>query len=164
MLIAKIKSICFKRAGVLEEHRKKTFFFCDEFHNFVTKSLSEILEELRKYKLFMGLASQFVGQGMTSEAVRSQLGNTKLLIGAESDPHTNAVLGEAMGMDKITYTKLPEHHFHIFDRTRVKKKKYKYELKPRLFSLPKSLAHMKSPLYLSDGQLKDLFSWLAFSS
>ncbi len=155
-----------RRAGVEKKKRKHLLAYMDEFQNFVTASFPTTLEEMRKYHFHLVVATQFVGQNMPTEYVRSLLGNTKLLIGAESDPASNQVLGEIMGMDKPKgdYVKLPKHHLWVFDKTRERKRKYDYKLRPKKFKVPKVIANMQSNLYLTNAELGELFVWLVNES
>lgn len=74
-VIAMIKIIIFRR----NEHNTSLVpchFFIDEFHNFVTPSLKIILQECRKFKLFLTLAQQQVGADMDDKLFHSIMGNT----------------------------------------------------------------------------------------
>lgn len=74
-VIAMIKIIIFRR----NEHSNSLVpchFFIDEFHNFVTPSLKIILQECRKFKLFLTLAQQQVGADMDDKLFHSIMGNT----------------------------------------------------------------------------------------
>lgn len=74
-VIAMIKIIIFRR-----DKEDKTLapchFFIDEFHNFVTPSLKDILKECRKFKLFLTLAQQQVGADMDEGLFHAIMGNT----------------------------------------------------------------------------------------
>jgi hypothetical protein len=78
MIIALLTSFAFKRANIPESRRQRTFVFIDEFHNYIGKSLEVILTESRKYKLFLILAQQFLGQGMNNQLRNAILSNTYL--------------------------------------------------------------------------------------
>lgn len=74
-VIAMIKIIIFRR----NEHSTSLVpchFFIDEFHNFITPSLKIILQECRKFKLFLTLAQQQVGADMDDKLFHSIMGNT----------------------------------------------------------------------------------------
>lgn len=78
MIIALLTSFAFKRVNIPESKRQRTFVFIDEFHNYIGKSLEVILTESRKYKLFLILAQQFLGQGMNNQLKNAILSNTYL--------------------------------------------------------------------------------------
>jgi len=50
------------RADRPEEERRDFFLYLDEFHTFATLSLATMLSELRKYRLSLVLAHQYLGQ------------------------------------------------------------------------------------------------------
>ncbi len=57
----------------------------DEAHNYTTKSMQAIITEAAKYKLFLTMAQQQVGQGMTTE-MRNAVLNTSAQIGGRNAP------------------------------------------------------------------------------
>ena len=62
LLVSGLASTALSRADVAETERRDFFVYLDEFHNFVTQSLADMLSELRKYRLGLVLAHQFLGQ------------------------------------------------------------------------------------------------------
>lgn len=62
LLVSGIASTALGRADVAETERRDFFIYLDEFHNFVTESLAGMLSELRKYRLGLVLAHQFLQQ------------------------------------------------------------------------------------------------------
>ena len=78
ILVALIQSIIFRRAGLQKEERKPVYFYIDEFQDFVSPSLLRILTQGRKYKIYLTVANQFVGQGMSREELDGILGTTKI--------------------------------------------------------------------------------------
>ena len=61
-LVAQIKAIAENRENTDEKRRPQTYLFIDEAQNFLTKSIEKTLNEMRKYKLFLILAHQYVRQ------------------------------------------------------------------------------------------------------
>lgn len=74
-VIAMIKIIIFRRKAY-SENLVPCHFFIDEFHHFVTPSLKKILQECRKFKLFLTLAQQQVGADMDDKLFQAIMGNT----------------------------------------------------------------------------------------
>lgn len=74
-LVAKLKILAFENNPNFYCH-----LFVDECHNFITKSFLSILEECRKFRLFLTLVQQQVGQRMNSELLHSILSNTGIKI------------------------------------------------------------------------------------
>lgn len=62
LLVASIGVTALRRADTPEEQRRDHFLYVDEFHNFTTLSLAGMLSELRKYRLNLILAHQYLAQ------------------------------------------------------------------------------------------------------
>lgn len=62
LLVSSLSLAALSRADVPEEKRRPFFVYLDEFHTFSTLSLATMLSELRKYKVGMVLANQYLGQ------------------------------------------------------------------------------------------------------
>ena len=68
------------RADIPEEFRTPCHFYIDEFSNYATDSIQEIFSEGRKYKCYLTVATQIVGQGMSAELRKNILGNVNVKI------------------------------------------------------------------------------------
>jgi len=66
LILARIYLAGMSREDIPEEKRRPFYVYIDEAYRYTTKSISEILQSLRKYKVFMTLASQFLGQYIKS--------------------------------------------------------------------------------------------------
>lgn len=85
IIVSLLQSISFQRAGLEKKDRKPLYLYIDEFQDFVSPSMIRILTQGRKYKMYLSIANQFVGQGMTNEEQDAILGTTKIkIIGANS--------------------------------------------------------------------------------
>jgi DNA helicase HerA-like ATPase len=62
LLVTKIGLAGLSRADTPEESRRDFYLYMDEFQNFATLSLANMLSELRKYRTNMILSHQFQGQ------------------------------------------------------------------------------------------------------
>ncbi len=80
LVIALIQGIALKRQDIPDKFRKPTFVFVDEFQNYVTESIEDILAESRKYALHLNLSHQLIGQKMNAKMKDIILGNTALKI------------------------------------------------------------------------------------
>jgi hypothetical protein len=79
LLVSRIGLTALSRADVLESARRDFYLYLDEFPIFTTLSLATMLSELRKYRLNLILAHQFLGQ--LDEQVRDAiLGNVGTII------------------------------------------------------------------------------------
>jgi hypothetical protein len=79
LLISRFDLAALSRANIPEDERKDFSLYLDEFHSFTTQSLTLMLSELRKYRLSLVLAHQYLSQLETSikDAI---LGNVGTLI------------------------------------------------------------------------------------
>ena len=62
LLVSWIGLAALSRADVVEESRRDFFVYLDEFQSFTTLSLANMLSELRKYRLGLLLAHQYLSQ------------------------------------------------------------------------------------------------------
>ncbi len=62
ILVGKILMASLSRADMSKDERKNFFLYIDEFQNFTTNSICQILSEARKYGLGLVIAHQYVGQ------------------------------------------------------------------------------------------------------
>ena len=69
----------FSRADTAEEERVPFHIFLDEFHNYTNPSLINMLSELRKYKVSLTLAHQYMSQ-LDSDIRNAVLGNVGTII------------------------------------------------------------------------------------
>lgn len=91
-IIGLIQTIALKRANIKEDDRVKTYCYIDEFHNFITSTIEEILTESRKYALYMTLINQSVSQIKNTALRDIILSNTNVkLIGKNSNKTLDAM-------------------------------------------------------------------------
>ncbi len=62
MVVSQVRLAAFRRAELPEHKRVPHFLYIDEFQNFITPAIESILSEARKYKLWLVLAHQYLGQ------------------------------------------------------------------------------------------------------
>jgi len=62
IMTSKLAIAAFSRADTQESERKDFYLYIDEFQNFATNSISQILSEARKYRLSLIISHQFIGQ------------------------------------------------------------------------------------------------------
>ncbi len=62
ILVGKILMAALSRTDMPQESRKDFYLYIDEFQNFTTNSICQILSEARKYALNLVIAHQYVGQ------------------------------------------------------------------------------------------------------
>jgi type IV secretory pathway VirB4 component len=62
LLVTKVGLAALSRADILEEDRRGFYVYLDEFQSFTTLSIANMLSELRKYRVGMVLAHQYISQ------------------------------------------------------------------------------------------------------
>ncbi|REE80679.1 type IV secretion system coupling TraD/TrwB family protein [Lutibacter oceani] len=113
LFLSKINQVALGRQNILKENRKPYFVIMDEFHSFITPSISSILSGARKYSIGLVLAHQNLRQIQNSEILESIISNpfiriafrlgdndAKILEGGfsyfEKEDLTNLEIGEAI--------------------------------------------------------------------
>ena len=79
LFITSIASASFSRVDTKEEKRVPFMVYMDEFHNFTTLSLVNMFSELRKFKVGMTLAHQYMNQ-LDDDIKSAVLGNAGTVI------------------------------------------------------------------------------------
>jgi energy-coupling factor transporter ATP-binding protein EcfA2 len=79
LLITRVGLAALSRADIPEEDRKDFHLYIDEFQNFTTLSLASMLSELRKYRVNMIFAHQYLSQ-LDPQVRDAILGNVGTLI------------------------------------------------------------------------------------
>jgi hypothetical protein len=62
MVITKLQLAAMSRVDIPESQRRDFYLYVDEFQNFATESFANILSEVRKYRLSLILANQYLDQ------------------------------------------------------------------------------------------------------
>ncbi|PIP34737.1 hypothetical protein COX21_01305 [Candidatus Falkowbacteria bacterium CG23_combo_of_CG06-09_8_20_14_all_41_10] len=62
IMVGKILMAALSRTDIPQEQRKDFYLYIDEFQNFTTNSICQILSEARKYALSLTVAHQYIGQ------------------------------------------------------------------------------------------------------
>jgi hypothetical protein len=74
IIVGKILISALSRVDMPEEQRKDFYLYIDEFQNFTTDSIAQILSEARKYRLALVIAHQFIAQ-LKEEISKAVFGN-----------------------------------------------------------------------------------------
>ena len=86
IIVGKILIAALSRVDMPEHERKDFYLYIDEFQNFTTDSIAQILSEARKYRLALVIAHQFIAQ-LKEEISKAVFGNVGSIcsfrIGAE---------------------------------------------------------------------------------
>lgn len=79
LFISTLSAAAFSRADTTEALREPFMLYADEFHNYSTLSLITMFSELRKFKIGMTIAHQYIGQ-LDSEIREAVFGNVGTII------------------------------------------------------------------------------------
>ncbi len=112
-VIALMQSAILKRAQSAKSKRIPVHMFIDEFQNYVSPSLEEILAESRKYGLHMTLAQQYIGQRMDTSFKRGLLANTQIKIAGMSAIDSRAAIAKETGVKDEELAKLGVGQYYI---------------------------------------------------
>ncbi len=114
LLATTIGLAAISRADVAPEFRRPVFVYIDEFQNFTTLALAEMLAELRKYAVGFVLANQYLHQ-LDAPVQHAVLGNAGTLIsfrlGAEDAPLISREMEERFSPTDLL--RLPNQHIAI---------------------------------------------------
>lgn len=113
LLISSINSAAFSRVDTEEDLRVPFMLYVDEFHNFTTDSLIGMFSELRKFKVGLILANQYLYQ-MEDDVRRAILGNAGTLISFRVGTEDAQILSREMYpvFDMESFINL--HNYSIF--------------------------------------------------
>ncbi|CAA6810870.1 MAG: Unknown protein [uncultured Campylobacterales bacterium] len=129
-LIAKIQSIALKRSNIPIKLRPKTHLFLDEFQNFTTPSIEEILTESRKYQLFVTMAHQVISQIESTKLKDIILSNTNIKIVGSNGQKTLSTLSKEINVNLEELETLRTGNFYIKIDKNPAFKVYMQMLKP----------------------------------
>lgn len=114
LLISRFDLAALSRANIPESERGDYALYLDEFHNFTTQSLMFMLSELRKYRLSLVLAHQYLTQ--LEPIIRdSILGNVGTIILFRIGGLDAELLASEFAPDfkAIDFTNLPNFHIYL---------------------------------------------------
>jgi len=109
-VIANLQSIAIRRATKEKKYRKPCFCFIDECQNFLTKSVSIILTEARKYGLHLLLANQTVSD--LQQHKDNILNNTDVKLIGRNGNKSLAILARETGVSVDKLLALPKFAFY----------------------------------------------------
>src|SRR5207244_12643056 len=114
MLVSRMGLAALSRTDVPEENRRDFFVYLDEFQSFTTLSLANMLSELRKYRVGMILAHQYLSQ-LDLQIRDAILGNAGTIIAfrlglTDAEILESEFRPELSAMDLIS---LPNYHIYL---------------------------------------------------
>lgn len=115
-LIASLKIIALQRQKLDSRYRVPCHLFIDECQNFITPSIDEILKEARKYGLFLTLAQQIAGDGMSDEAFKTIKANTAIKLTGANGDDTLKIITKETGAELDSLKRLSTGKFSLWTR------------------------------------------------
>ena len=114
LLVSSIGLTGLRRADTAEDARRDFYLYLDEFHTFTTLSLAGMLSELRKYRLNLILAHQYLSQ-LDSKVRDAILGNVGTIIAFRIGlPDAELLEGEFFPDFRATdLINLPNYHIYL---------------------------------------------------
>ena len=113
-IIGLIQIIALKRAAIKNpEKRPHTHLYIDEFHNFITPTIEEILTESRKYKLFLTFAHQSISQIKDANLRDIILDNTNVKIVGKNSNKTLEMMNKTLNTKLEDVQKLTAGVFNL---------------------------------------------------
>ncbi len=112
LIVSTIGLAAFSRAETMI--RRPFFLYIDEFQNFTTLMLANMMSELRKYGVGLALAHQYMHQ-LDPDILHAVLGNAGTLISFRVGPEDASVLSKefqpTFGIEDLI--NLPNHHIYL---------------------------------------------------
>ena len=114
LLVTSLGSAAFSRAYVEEESRRPFFVYVDEFQNFTTLALCNMLSELRKFGVGMVLAHQYLDQ-LDPAILHAVLGNAGTLISFRLGAYDAQLIAHEFEpvFDRHDLVNLPNHDVYL---------------------------------------------------
>ena len=114
LLVARFGLAALSRADIPEEQRRDCFLYLDEFHSFTTLSLAEMLSELRKYRLDLILAHQYLAQ-LDPKMRDAIFGNVGTMISFRIGAVDAELLAQEFypEFSLVDLTSLPNYHIYL---------------------------------------------------
>ncbi len=114
LLMASLEVAALSRADIPEDDRNDYSAYLDEFHAYTTDSLSSMMSELRKYRVSLILANQFLTQ-IEADVRDSILGNAGSLISFRLGSRDARVMAMEFypRFSVDDFVNLPNHHIYL---------------------------------------------------
>lgn len=114
LLVTAITSSAFSRVDTPEDERKPFFVYLDEFHNYTTLSLVNMLSELRKFKIGMILAHQYLQQ-LDKDIENAVIGNVGTKIIFRVGHHDASIWAKEMkpNFSDTDFMQLPNRYIYL---------------------------------------------------
>jgi hypothetical protein len=118
LLVSQIGSAGLGRADCPELDRRDFYLYLDEFQTFTTLSLATMLAELRKYRVNLVLANQYLAQ-VDDEVADAVFGNVGTVISFRLGPRDAEFLAKEFAPDINAYDLMNLPNYSIYVRLMI---------------------------------------------
>ena len=114
LLVTSLGLAAFSRADMPADARREHWVYIDEFQSFTTLSLANMLSELRKYRLGMILAHQYLHQ-LDQDILHAVLGNAGTIISFRLGAKDAGFIAKEFESEfsAIDILTLPNYHIYL---------------------------------------------------
>lgn len=114
LLVTSLGLAAYSRADISENKRRPFFVYVDEFQNFTTLAIANMLSELRKFAVGMVLAHQYLHQ-LETDIRHAVLGNAGTLIAFRLGPEDAAFIAREFEpyLDHLDLLNLPNYEMYL---------------------------------------------------
>lgn len=114
MLVTTLGLAAFTRQDIPEQQRRPFYLYLDEFQNFTTHAMANMTSELRKYRVSLTLAHQYLFQ-LTPEVREAVLGNAGTIISFRVGARDAAYLAQEFQpqFSQADFVNLPNHDIYL---------------------------------------------------
>ena len=114
LLVTHIALTAFSRRDTLEGDRRDFFVYLDEFHTFTTLTIATMLSELRKYRINLVLANQYLSQ-IEPEVLDAVFGNVGTIVAFRLGADDAAHMGREFApvFEPEDFLNLPLYHAYL---------------------------------------------------
>src|SRR6195256_1239560 len=114
LLVTSLGLAAYSRADMPEKERRPFFVYVDEFQNFTTLAIANMLSELRKFGVGMVLAHQYLHQ-LEPDIRHAVLGNADTIVTFRLGPEDAAFIAREFEpyFDHLDLMNLPNHDIYI---------------------------------------------------
>jgi hypothetical protein len=113
LVIALVQGMAKRRGAIAEHRRVPTHLFIDECHNFMSPTVREILLEQRKYRLYLTLCQQMVGEGMSAALGDAITGSANVLLSGIARRLHETSAAALVGVDQRAIRGLERGEFYV---------------------------------------------------
>ena len=117
-ILAKLGFLALARQSIEKDDRVPCHVFVDECQLYISKTIDKILGQARKYKVYLTLAQQIVGQDMTNDLEKMVLGNTGVKITGSNGIASLAIMARETETDAKELQRLKPGCFSVWTRGR----------------------------------------------